>query len=114
MEPKALVEQICSVLSEKKAANLVSIEVSDMTVVTDYFVIASGRSTTQVKGLYENLDEAMEKIGVTPIRTEGIAGAKWIAMDYGSVIVHLFLEETRQFYHLDRLWDKGNNVTKYE
>lgn len=114
MEPKVLVEEICKVLSDKKATNLVSIEVTDMTTVTDYFVIASGKSTTQVKGLYENLDEAMEKLGVMPIRTEGIAGAKWIAMDYGSVIVHLFLEETRQFYHLDRLWEKDGNVKKYE
>ncbi len=114
MEPKALNDTICKILSDKKAFNLVSIEVTDMTAVTDYFVIASGKSTTQVKGLYENLDEEMEKLGVMPTRTEGINGAKWIAMDYGAVIVHLFLEETRQFYHLDRLWEKDGNVTKYE
>lgn len=114
MNSKELANEICKILSSKKAKDIVTIEVKDMTVVTDYFVIASGGSTTQVKALFDYVEEDMEKLGVNYKRADGINGAKWIAMDYGDVIVHIFLEETRQFYHLDRLWEKDGNVTKYE
>lgn len=114
MESKELAREICKVLSAKKARDIVTIEVKDMTVITDYFVIASGNSTTQVRALCDYVDEEIEKLGINYKRCDGINGAKWIAMDYGDVIVHVFLDETRQFYHLDRLWEKDGNVTKYE
>ncbi|MEG1519371.1 MAG: ribosome silencing factor [Clostridia bacterium] len=113
MESKELANKICKVLSDKKAKDIISIHVSDMTIVTDYFVIASGQSPSQVKGLYGYVDEELSKIGIEPKRFDGVTDAKWIAIDYGDVIVHIFLEETREFYHLDNLWDNGTNVEKF-
>ena len=114
MEAKEMVQKICQVLSDKQASDIISLHVTEMTVVADDFIIASGRSTSQVKGLFRYVDEEMSKIGIEPKRSEGISDGKWIAVDYGDVVVHIFHEETREFYHLDKLWDNGTNVTKYE
>ena len=114
MEAKEMVEKICQVLSDKQASDIISIHLTDLTVIADDFIIASGRSSAQVKGLFRYVDEEMSKIGIEPKRSEGISEGKWIAVDYGDVVVHIFHEETREFYHLDKLWDNGNNVTKYE
>ena len=114
MEAKEMVEKICQVLSDKQASDIISIHLTDLTVIADDFIIASGRSSAQVKGLFRYVDEEMSKIGIEPKRSEGISEGKWIAVDYGDVVVHIFHEETREFYHLDNLWDNGNNVTKYE
>ncbi len=114
MEAKEMVEKICQVLSDKQASDIISIHLTDLTVIADDFIIASGRSSAQVKGLFRYIDEEMSKIGIEPKRSEGISEGKWIAVDYGDVVVHIFHEETREFYHLDKLWDNGNNVTKYE
>lgn len=90
------------------------VDVREKTVICDYFVICSGRSTTQVKSLCENLEEHLSKAGIEPRRTEGVREGRWGVMDYGDVIVHVFNDESRLFYHLERLWDEGNNVRRYE
>lgn len=106
---------ICKILSDKKAQNIVYIEVSDKTSLCDYFVIAGGRSTTQVKSVSENLEEKMEKAyGLIPRRAEGIKEGRWAVVDYADVIVHVFNDEERDFYRLERLWEDGKNLTKYE
>ncbi len=114
MQPQELANKIAKILSDKSASDINIIEVSDMTVITDYFIIASGRATTQVKALAEHVDDTLSKEGLEPRRREGISEGKWVAMDYGDVIVHIFLKETREFYHLDRLWVNGDNVTVIE
>lgn len=113
MESKVLSNKICEILSNKMAKEIISIHVTDMTIVTDYFVIASGQSPSQVKALYGYVDEELSKMGIEPKRFDGVSDGKWIAIDYGDVIVHIFLEETREFYHLDKLWDNGSNVEKF-
>lgn len=106
---------ICSILSEKKASNLVYIDVENKTSLCDYFVICSGRSTTQVKSLAENLEEKLSKEhGLEPKRTEGARGGRWAVLDYQDVIVHVFNDEERDFYNLERLWEDGKNLVKYE
>ena len=106
---------ICKLLSEKKASNLVYIDVENKTSLCDYFVICSGRSTTQVKSLAENLDEKLSKeYGQEPKRIEGARGGRWAVLDYQDVIVHIFNDESRLFYHLERLWEEGENVTAYK
>lgn len=114
MESLEFTQQICKFLSSKKAEDILMVDVREKTVICDYFVICSGRSTTQVKSLCENLEEHLSKVGIEPRRTEGVREGRWGVMDYGDVIVHVFNDESRLFYHLERLWNEGNNVRRYE
>ena len=109
----ALARKIAAVLDEKKASDIVIIDLSEKFIIADYFVIASGRSTTAVKSLTDNVDEKLSKEGIEPLRRDGFSEAKWIAVDYGSVILHVFHEETREYYRLARLWIDGGNCEKY-
>ena len=76
----------------------------DLTVIADYFVVCSGDSTTQVKAIADNIEEALRKQGKKPLGTEGSRFATWILMDYGDIIVHVFEEETRAYYELEKFW----------
>ena len=106
---------ICNILSEKKGNNIVYIDVADKTSLCDYFVICSGRSTTQVKSLAENLEEKMSKeYELQPKRREGIREGRWAVLDYTDVIVHIFNDEERDFYCLERLWEDGKNLTRFQ
>lgn len=110
MESKVLAEVILSALKERKAFDIVKINVEEKTSVADYFIVASARSSTQVKSLSEHVEEAVEKNGGTLLRREGVQDARWIVLDFGDVIVHLFNDETRLFYHLERLWGDGEII----
>ena len=106
---------ICKILSDRKANDIVYIAVEDKTSLCDYFIIAGGRSKTQVKALAEHLEEKQKKEYETvPRRTEGIQGGRWAVLDYGDVIVHLFGDEERDFYRLERLWEDGENLKRYK
>lgn len=107
--PKGLSETIAAVLDNKKGKQVTTIDLSDKTVVADYFVIASAYSSTAVKALADAVEEELDKVGVHPLHRD--ADQKWIALDYGSVIVHVFYKELRDFYNLERLWADGDNVT---
>lgn len=110
-----LAQSVCKSVAEKKGDNIIMIRVEEKTVLCDYFVIASGHSTTQVRAIAENVDERMKKWnGLDPLRKEGLAEGRWAVLDYGGVIVHVFNDESRDFYNLERLWENGNNVIKYE
>lgn len=108
-----LAKKIAAILDEKKARDIVIIDLSERSIIADYFVIASGRSTTAVKALTDNVDDKLSKEGIEPLRRDGMNEAKWIAVDYGSVILHVFHEETREYYHLERLWIDGVNFERY-
>ncbi len=115
MESYELARAAAKALSDKKAEDIVIVRVDEQTVVCSYFVIASGKSSTQVKSLGDNLEEALKKnYGLSPVRTEGLREGRWGVLDYGDVVVHIFNEESRLFYYLERLWDSGRNVEKYE
>ncbi|MCI5956321.1 MAG: ribosome silencing factor [Clostridiales bacterium] len=103
------VETIANALYQKKAQNIVALDVSEMTVITDAMVIASGRSAIQVKTLADEVEERMSEAGVEPRRKEGQQDGRWIVLDYGDVLVHVFHMEEREFYRLDQLWDNGAN-----
>lgn len=107
--PKGLSEAIAAILDNKKGKHITTIDLSDKTVVADYFVIASAYSSTAVKALADAVEEELDKVGVHPLHRD--ADQKWIALDYGSVIVHVFYKELRDFYNLERLWADGDNVT---
>ncbi len=110
---KQWVDKICEVLDDKKALDIETIEIGKLTIIADYFVIASGRSTLQVKALCDELENAMDEAGMPVFRKDGYESGRWIVMDYGSVIVHLFHTEERQFYDLERLWTDGENRSRY-
>ncbi len=103
-DPKILAREIAKVLDEKKAMNIVAIKTEEVTVVSDFFVIASGTSNTHTKSLADDVEyEIKNRLGVDPEHIEGRATG-WILLDYGTVIVHLFQNETRDYYNLERLW----------
>lgn len=112
MDSIKLKEEICKVLVAKKANDIVCINVSKKTTLSDYFIIASGRSTTQVKALCEYVEEGLSKMGVDVRRREGESEGRWAVLDYGDVIVHVFDDENRLFYHLEKLWEDGDNFER--
>ncbi len=115
MEVKEKVLKICNLLSQKKAKGIVYIAVEKKTSLCDYFVVAGGSSKTQVKSLAENLEEKLEKdYGIVPRRSEGVREGRWAVLDYADVIVHIFGDEERDFYNLERLWEDGENLVHYE
>lgn len=107
MEPKILAGMAVVSLDKHKAMDIKVIGVAELTSIADYFVIASGSSTTQVKALSDYVEEELAKEGQEPRRIEGYAASNWILMDYGTVVVHIFQAETRTFYDLERLWKDG-------
>ncbi|HHV50257.1 MAG TPA: ribosome silencing factor [Candidatus Avimonas sp.] len=107
MESKDLVKLVVTSLNKHKAEDIQIIGIRDLTVIADYFVIANGTSTTQVKALADYLEKELSEQGITPLRIEGYSSANWILLDYGSVIAHVFYKETREFYNLERLWKDG-------
>ncbi len=113
-EQRLLAEKICALLSAKKAEDILIIDVTEKTTLCDFFVIASGHSSTQVKALCDHVEEKLSAEGVEPRRTEGTREGRWGVIDYGDVIVHIFNDESRLFYHLERLWQDGENATSYK
>ena len=109
MESTELAQKIARILYDKKALDITVLRVGHMTVITDYMVIASGRSSLQVKALADDVDDALALEGVSLRAREGQGEGRWIVLDYGTVLVHIFHPEDRQFYHLERLWEDGEN-----
>ncbi len=97
-------------LTKRKAYDIVKIDVKEKTSIADYFVIASARSTTQVKSLAEFCEAEAEKAGAKILRKEGLQDGRWAIIDFGDVILHIFNDETRLFYHLERLWGEGEKI----
>ena len=110
MEALELAKTIVKVLDGKKAHDMKLLKVRDLTVLADYFVIASGNSTTQVGALFDEVDFQMGKQGIEPLRVEGASTKNWVLLDYGSVVVHIFYPEAREFYALERLWADAEPV----
>ena len=109
MEQINLAQQIAKVLSDKKAQNIVILNVGNLTVITDYMVIATGRSVLQTRALAEEVDDKMTQLGI-PLRSrEGLQEGRWIVLDYGTVLVHIFHPDDREHYNLERLWADGTN-----
>ena len=114
MESKNLVKSIVTVLDKHKAEEIKVIGIADLTVIADYFVIATGTSSTQVKSLADYVEHELDEQGMKPLRVEGYQSSSWILIDYGNVIVHVFYAETRSFYDLERLWKDGNQLALSE
>lgn len=105
-----LARKAATFLDSKKAEKLNVIEVDSISSLADYFVITTGNNNTHVRALADELDERMKAEGLPPARMEGYRSNSWILLDWGSVVVHIFTQEGRDFYDLDRLWADGNKI----
>ncbi len=113
-EIKSQALALCEVLDNKKALDILAVNVADKTIIADWFVIASGHSTTQVKALCDELEEKAAERGLIARRKEGYQEGRWIVVDFGTILVHLFHPEEREYYKLERLWvDDPQHCIKY-
>ena len=99
-----LVEIAAAAASEKKAQQIVILDMRKVSSVTDYFLIACGTSTTQVQAIADSIDDKLEKAGMKFLHKEGYREGRWVLLDYGVFVAHLFVSEERQFYNLEQLW----------
>ncbi len=97
-------------LSERKGIDIKLIKITDISSIADYFVIAAGSSTTHVKSLADNVEFRLDQMGVSVSHIEGYRSDSWILLDYVDVIVHVFSEEAREYYSLERLWQDGEAI----
>lgn len=105
-----LVNRIVKLLDDKKARDIQVLDIHELTTITDYFIIATGNSTTQVKALCDHVEEELHKQRIYHTNKEGYHTASWILLGYQDVVVHLFLGETREFYKLDHVWQDAEIV----
>ncbi|MCL2494145.1 MAG: ribosome silencing factor [Oscillospiraceae bacterium] len=110
MQQLELLKALAAILDNKKAVGLTAIHTTEQTILSDYFLICTGTSTTHVKALAEELEfEMKNQYGILPKGVEGRATG-WILLDYGTVLVHIFLQEQREYYNLERLWEDGEKI----
>jgi ribosome-associated protein len=112
IDPGDLAHRIVEVASDKKASDVVLLRTAEVTTMADYFVICSGRSDRQVQVLGHAIVDELRKEGVRPLGVEGRGAARWILLDYGSVIVHVFAPEEREYYGLERFWSNAIQVVR--
>ena len=101
MSAKKLLKKIVTRSDDKKAENIVAMDVSNITSLSEYFVVCSASNLIQVKAIADNIKDNIEE---NPWRTEGYENGTWIILDYVDIVVHIFLDETRQYYDLERIW----------
>ena len=110
MTSKELAGKIVKILDSKKALDIRVIGISDLTIIADFFVLATGTSNTQVKALADEVEYQLKQQDIMPNRIEGYNSSSWILVDYGNVVVHIFQKDTRDFYSLERLWADGEQI----
>ncbi len=95
---------------EKKAGDIVTLDVRGLSSFTDYMIICNGSSDRQVQAIAASIEESLKKFRILPLGIEGEKSGKWILMDYGDVIIHIFYESTREFYDIERLWSDAPRI----
>lgn len=112
MNAKEMAKLAVASLEDRKAVDIKVIDIEKISSLADYFIIASGSNRNQVQALADRVEEALSKQGVEPRNVEGYQGAHWILMDYGDIVLHIFDEENRLFYDIERIWRDGAEVTE--
>ena len=112
IEPADLAHRIVELASDRKAVDVVMLRTAEVTTMADYFVICSGRTDRQVQLLANAIVGALRDDGIRALGAEGKGAARWVLLDYGSVIVHVFAPEEREFYGLERLWSNATQVVR--
>ena len=106
-QAKEMVKLAIHALEDQKGEDIRIIDIRQVSVLADYFIIASGSNANQVQAMTDNVEEILGKSGYEPRQIEGYRNANWILMDYGDIIVHVFCREDRLFYDLERIWRDG-------
>lgn len=109
MNSNKIIDIAANTLNDKKAFNISAIHIGELTVIAEYFILATATSNTHVKALADAVEEKLKEAGFMPDHIEGKATG-WILMDYNGVVIHIFSRETREFYNLDRMWDDGDKI----
>ncbi len=104
------IPQIIAAMEDRKAIDVVVLDLRDSGAFTDYFVVGSGRSTRQVQAIVDAIDERLRSIDARPNHVEGYAHAEWVLMDCFDVVVHVFTRDTREIYDLERLWGRATRI----
>ena len=104
METKDIAQKIAAAANDKKAKDILLLNMEGLSPVTDFYVICSAGNSTLVKAIADNIEDKLAEAGVHPTHKEGYADARWVLLDYGDVVAHVFLEEERDFYNLEQLW----------
>lgn len=104
-----IVKKAVKALDDKKANNIEVIKIDELTIVADYFIIATANSNTHVRALADEVEYQLEQDGILPDHIEG-RSTGWVLLEYAGVVVHVFLEESRNYYNLERLWEDGTKI----
>ena len=110
LSPEQITAVAYKALEDKKAKDVKILKTAEHTVLADYFVICNGSSSSHIKALVDEVDKQLSEAGEPPIRREGLRSDIWVLMDFGSVIVHIFTDEARKFYDLERLWSDSEVI----
>ena len=113
MQFSELALNIAELLENKKADDIVILDVRDLTIVSDYFIVAGASNVNHVRTLAEEVEDKLGQVGLQPLRTEGREEGRWVVLDYGDVLVHIFHAKEREFYQLERLWKVDGNFLDY-
>ena len=109
-----LAQKIAKLASDKKAEDILLLSMEGISPITDYFMICSAGNSTLVTAIADNIEEKMAEEGILPLHKEGYAEGRWILMDYGDLIVHIFSRDDRLFYDLERIWRDGKDIDPEE
>lgn len=112
MDSTTKLDNIIKILDDKKAKDIQSLKIEGLSIITDYFVICTGSSTTHIRALADEVMEKMKENSYEVYHLEGYDTARWVLVDFGEVILHIFHEEDRKFYNLERLWADSKNSHK--
>lgn len=107
MDSKGLINKIVTAMEDKKARDISIIDIHDITIIADYFLICSGTSTTHIKAIADEIQFKLNELGLEADHKEGYDTARWVLLDYADVVIHVFHQEDRGFYNLERLWSDG-------
>jgi len=110
LESREKALELARVAFDKKAKNVLVLDLKGLTIIADYFVICSGESTTHVKAIAESIEEKTKMAGIRPLGIEGLTHSHWVLMDYGDVMIHIFEEGTRSFYGIEKLWMDAQSI----
>ena len=109
----SLAKEIAAAASDKKARDIVLLDMSELTIATDYFVICSANSATQVRAIADNIEDKLFEQGKKFLHKEGYSEGNWVLLDYGDCVAHIFVQEQREYYALEQLWSDAK-LTVYE
>ncbi len=110
LDPGQLARAAVDIASDKKASDIILLDIRDVTTIADYFVICSGNNSRQIRAIADAIDEQLGEQGANLLHREGVAESGWILLDFGDVIVHIFGLKEREYYRLERLWNQAKTV----